>query len=94
VLLVISHHYCDDGRIEEAIERLDANSDRMTRAAGFLFRHRMQSEDDPLKLSTLTAWADQAAYDAYQSVPKPPRTPAPYSQIETEIYLIERSWSA
>jgi heme-degrading monooxygenase HmoA len=65
MFIVVVDHFCKPDRVDEAIDRIDRNGDQMARLPGFLFRYRMTGTADPLRMSTVTAWTDAAAYDAW-----------------------------
>ena len=37
----------------------------MSKRPGFLYRHRIESPKEPMKISTVTAWTDEASYKAW-----------------------------
>ncbi len=65
MFMVVVDHFCKAHRVDDAVARIDQNGDQMAEVPGFLFRYRMTGTANPLQLSTVTAWSDKAAYDAW-----------------------------
>ena len=65
--VVIVHHWCKRDMVEQALQRIDGNGDAMSRCPGFITRYRMEKPDEPLKISTVTVWADEASNDGWQA---------------------------
>ena len=97
MILVIVHHYLKPGTVEQAVGRLDANGERMARQPGYQFRYRLVSQEDPLKLSTVTGWDSVEAYEAWLQArrggdPGPAFAgESPYVRTETEVHRVERA---
>ncbi len=93
MFIVVVRHQVKPGMIDKATARIDGNGDRMAELPGFLFRHRMVAKTDPLIVSTVTAWAAEANFDAWQKIKAglPDTGESPYAKVETERHYVERS---
>lgn len=100
MILVIVHHYLKPGTVETAVGRLDGNGERMAQFPGYLFRYRLVSQTDPLKLSTVTGWESADAYEGWLQArrsgdPGPAfAAESPYVRTDTEVHLVERADTA
>lgn len=96
MVVVLVHHYCKPGTLEQAIRRLDANGERMATFPGFLFRQRLSCEEQPLRLSTVTAWDEAKDYEHWLAVrrsgdPGPAFAgESPYERTVTELCNVDR----
>lgn len=98
MLVLIVNHYVKPGpgMVESAIKRLDGNGDRMREMPGFAFRYRMVAKEDPLKLTTVTGWESEQAYEGWLTLrrsgdPGPVFAgESPYARTDTEMHLVER----
>lgn len=70
MVIVIVQHWCKPGMAERTRRRLDGNGEAMSRRPGFLYRHRIENPKEPLKVSTVTAWTDEASYRAWMDYKK------------------------
>lgn len=96
MFLVIVMHHCKPDLLAQAEARIDGNGDRMASFPGFLWRHRTVSKNDPLTLGTVTAWVDEASYDAWREAKaKDPDTgPSPYVSATSERHQVVVSHGA
>lgn len=94
MIIAIVHHWCKPDKVDAAREHIDHNGDKMATAPGFLFRYRIEPPGDPLKVSTVTAWADETALQAYRAA-NPPADPAdpdrPFARIENETFVVRHA---
>jgi len=67
---VIVHHYALKDQVEAAKRRLLENGLRAKRFPGFVMRQTLVAEDDPLKLTTITAWSSKREYEAWSTSPQ------------------------
>jgi heme-degrading monooxygenase HmoA len=65
MFIVVVRHWCRPGMVERARRRVDGNGELMARRAGFVYRHRIETPEDPARVSTITAWADEASCVAW-----------------------------
>lgn len=91
MFIAIVHHYCKSGQVEAAGARIDGNGDQMAGLPGFVFRHRLLDRDNDHKITTLTGWVDEAAYEASRSQrpSREPNAPTPYERTVREHYTVE-----
>jgi heme-degrading monooxygenase HmoA len=52
--------------VDAAIRRVDANGDSSAEAPGFLFRYRMETPNEPERISTVSGWESREAYRAWK----------------------------
>jgi heme-degrading monooxygenase HmoA len=92
--VVIVHHWCKPDMVEQARMRIDSNGEAMSRCKGFIARYRMEKPDEPLKISTVTVWADSGANDAWQSQKKSAaagsNAPSPYERWQNEAFHVAK----
>lgn len=93
MLTLIVHHWCKPACLADARARIDSNAKDMTGRPGFVMRQRMERPEDPLLVTTLTTWADEASYAAWQQWKKSRDDagggkPDYYERIVTERYLV------
>ena len=67
---VLTHHWAQADKIEEAKKLLDGNGEAQSRAPGFGARHTFISLSDPTKISTLVTWESNEIYDAWRASPE------------------------
>lgn len=93
MFIVLVRHQVKPGMIDQANARIDGNGDRMAELAGFLFRHRMIARNDPLLVTTVTAWTDEASFDAWIKIKAglPDKGESPYQRVETEKHAVASS---
>ncbi|HEY4135019.1 MAG TPA: antibiotic biosynthesis monooxygenase [Alphaproteobacteria bacterium] len=92
MFIVFVHHICKPDMVDQAVARIDENGDRMMKIPGFIFRHRTENKENKYQISTVTGWADEAAYDAWIAV-KGPADPgaSPYEKVVNERHLVRSS---
>lgn len=91
--IVYVHHECKPGMLDAAIGRVDTNGDLMSRIPGFLFRYRTRDLQNENKVSTVTGWKDEAAYDAWlaEKAKLPPDAGgSPYIKVVNERHACEK----
>jgi heme-degrading monooxygenase HmoA len=93
MFLVISHHHCKPGQVEAARERIDKNGAAMTSEPGFLYRYRIETEQKPGIVSTLTAWSAARDYMSFREKRSArgghDRQAAPFDRIDNESYEVQ-----
>jgi heme-degrading monooxygenase HmoA len=90
--LVIVHHWSKPGMLAATRELVDKVGNDMVSVPGFCFRHRIEQDNDLDKVSTLTAWDNEEAFEAYRKSRKPPAldNPAvPFHRYERELYTVK-----
>jgi heme-degrading monooxygenase HmoA len=97
MVIVILHHWVMPDKMAQARVRIDENGDAMAAAPGFRFRYRIENPDEPLKISTLTAWADDASHHNFRNA-KMARDAAngivaPYDRVEREVFQVKHAHS-
>lgn len=97
MFIVVVDHFCKPDRLDDAIARVDLNGDQMAELAGFLFRYRLTGTENALRLSTVTAWTDAAAYDgwlarkrAIEAAAGPNPKGSPYEKAVNTTYTVAR----
>lgn len=95
MFVVVVDHFCKPDRVGDAVARIDLNGDQMAQLPGFLFRYRMTGTANPLQMSTITAWTDQAAYDgwiarkrALEAAAGPGPKGSPYEKAVNTTYTV------
>jgi heme-degrading monooxygenase HmoA len=90
MFVVITHHVCKAGDVENARERIDKNGGAMTGEPGFLFRYRIGTASAPDVVSTLTVWKAEGDYQAYRNKRNYGHpASSPYQRIETQTYEVQ-----
>lgn len=93
--VVIVHHWCKPDMVEQARKRIDGNGDAMSRCPGFITRYRIEKPEEPLKVSTVTVWADEAANEAWQADKKSraaeSNTASPYERWLNEAFHVRHT---
>lgn len=94
MFVAIVHHYCKPGEAEAAGARIDQNGDRMQAQVGFVFRYRMLDAENDHKVTTITAWEDEAAYERSraQTPSRPKGEPTPYERTVREHYTVQSTY--
>jgi heme-degrading monooxygenase HmoA len=92
MFLVLVHHHCKPDKVEAAIARIDSNGDQMAKITGFLFRYRTTAKHDPLQISTVTGWANEASYDDWLNTKAtlPAEGESPYLSARSERHTVKR----
>ena len=67
---VLTHHWANEDRIDEARQLLDRNGDAQSRAPGFINRETLYSLNDPTKITTLVTWESNEIYDEWRGSPE------------------------
>lgn len=92
MIVVIVHHWCKPDSVDAAIKRVDENGDSSSAAPGFLFRYRLHRPEDPLRLSTVSAWTSREAYkawdDAKRARDKANNVVSPYERVVNEVFEV------
>jgi heme-degrading monooxygenase HmoA len=92
MIIVIVHHWCKPGMVEAARRRVDENGDLAASAAGLLFRYRLERPEEPLRISTVSAWTSREAYRAADAVKKAKDAAnpleSPYERALNEIFEV------
>ena len=95
MFIVVVHHRCKPGMVDAARKRIDGNGEAMAKAPGFHYRCRMEPGSDPLQVSTITAWTDEAAYRAFRGQ-RPPLdfvNPAiPFTKVENTQFIVQSAF--
>ena len=98
MLTFIVHHWCRPACIADARRRIDQNAADMAGRPGFVMRQRLERPEDPLLVTTLTTWADEASYAAWQQYKKSRDDqsggkPDFYEKIVTERFYVRAGGS-
>lgn len=95
MIIVIVHHWCKDDMVEIARKRIDENGVSSAAASGFLFRYRMERPEEPLRISTVTAWTSAEHYRRWKDERNKHDAAAgaasPYERALNEIFEVERA---
>ena len=67
---VLTHHWAEADKIEDAKKLLDGNGLAQSKAPGFSSRQTLISRNDPCKISTLVTWDSNEIYDACRASPE------------------------
>lgn len=67
---VLTHHWAQENKVEEAKALLDRNGEAQSHAPGFGARQTFISLADPTKISTLVTWDSNEIYDAWRASPE------------------------
>lgn len=97
MFIVIVHHWCKEGMLGVARDRIDRNGDAMAGVPGFQFRYRLEDPSSPLKVSTVTAWLNEADYKEWLSRKNQgmaTEAESPYEQVENSVYVVARAHGA
>jgi heme-degrading monooxygenase HmoA len=95
MIVVIVHHWCKPDMVDAARRRVDENGDSSAAAPGFLFRYRLARPDEPLRMSTVTAWTSAEAYrqwkDERNKYDAAAGAVSPYERAVNEIFEVKRT---
>ena len=87
----LANHWCKPGQIEAGQKFIDRQGEIMKTAPGFKFRYRMDDVAGRSNMTTLTAWADQAAFDQFRAGrPASNSTDPtyPFERVEYQDYIV------
>lgn len=88
MLMIIVDHHCRAGMKEQALRRIFDNGNRMATVDGFLFRHTGEETRNPLVITTVTGWRDEASYRAWLDVkPKDDGGESPYESFVNRSFV-------
>jgi heme-degrading monooxygenase HmoA len=81
--------------LAEARARIDGNGDAMSASPGFRFRYRIENENTPLRVSTVTGWDDVQSHQNFRNA-KIARDAAagtvnPYDRVENEVFMVQHA---
>lgn len=88
----IVHHWCRPGRVQAGRDHIDQVGLTTAAATGFLYRYRLETPDDPSKLTTMTVWRDRDSFAGFQAGRKPSdhSDPAnPFERLESETFDVK-----
>lgn len=92
MIIVIVHHWCKPDMVEAARTRIAGNAELAAAQPGFLFRYRLERPEEPLRLSTVSAWTTREAFRAADEVKKAKDRanpfPSPYERVLNEIFEV------
>jgi heme-degrading monooxygenase HmoA len=93
LIIVIVHHWCKPGMVDAARQRIDENGDLAATAPGLLFRYRLERPEEPLRISTVSAWTSRDAYRAATAAKNAKDQAAnqesPYERALNEVFEVE-----
>jgi heme-degrading monooxygenase HmoA len=89
----IVHHWAKSGQTEAGRKFIDENATKMENAPGFIYRQRLEPPEGPTFITTLTAWDDEAAYQAWRSKQTPySQVPHyPFERTEEQKFVVQSS---
>jgi heme-degrading monooxygenase HmoA len=67
---VLTHHWAQPGRVEDARALLERNGLAQSKAPGFGARQTLLSHSDETKITTLVTWESNEAYDVWRASPE------------------------
>ena len=92
MIIVVVHHWCKPDLVDAARRRVDENGDLAAAAPGFLFRYRLERPEEPLRISTVSAWTTREAYRAATEVKnakdKAANLESPYERALNEVFEV------
>jgi heme-degrading monooxygenase HmoA len=92
MIIVIVHHWCKPGMVEAARTRVDENGDLAAVQPGFLFRYRLERPEEPLRISTVSAWTTREAYrtatEAKNAKDRAAAVESPYERALNEVFEV------
>lgn len=92
MIIVIVHHWCKPDMVEVARRRIDENGDLAATAPGMLFRYRLERPEEPLRISTVSAWTSREAYRAATEMKNAKDAAAklesPYERALNEVFEV------
>ena len=91
MIVVITDHWTELERVADAEDHVDMQGRRMRSFDGFLFRFRIRVADDPLQVSTLTAWESTEALAAWTKAREEGRTEPKFgfARIVNTVYEVD-----
>ncbi|PZC43488.1 MAG: Heme-degrading monooxygenase HmoA [Chloroflexi bacterium] len=63
---VLTHHWAEQGKVENAIHILNGNGEAQSKAPGFINRTTLLSKTDPTQISSLVVWESDHIYDEWK----------------------------
>ncbi|HEU0072299.1 MAG TPA: antibiotic biosynthesis monooxygenase [Alphaproteobacteria bacterium] len=100
MFVVIVNHWCKPGKADVARARIDKNGEDMVAAKGFLYRYRMENPAEPDKVSTVTAWTEEAHYRVFkdwqraEAAKAPSPGESPYEKVVNETFDVKKEHRA
>ena len=91
---VLTHHWAQEGKVEESRRLLDGNGLAQSKAPGFVSRHTLYSASDPTKTTSLVIWESNEIYDAWRASPERSVAMAGAEDMWSRPPESERFWSA
>jgi heme-degrading monooxygenase HmoA len=92
MIIVVVHHWCKPDMVDAARRRVDENGDLAASAPGFLFRYRLERPEEPLRISTVSAWTTREAYraatEAKNVKDKAANLESPYERALNEVFEV------
>jgi heme-degrading monooxygenase HmoA len=67
---VLTHHWAQPDKVEEAKKLLDGNGTAQSKAPGFVSRQTLYSLGDATKITTLVVWDSNNIYDQWRASPE------------------------
>lgn len=67
---VLTHHWAQPDKVEEAKTLLDGNGTAQSKAPGFVSRQTLYSLGDSTKITTLVVWDSNDIYDQWRASPE------------------------
>ena len=67
---VLTHHWAEADKVEEARRLLDRNGLAQSKAPGFVSRQTLTAISDHTKVTTLVIWDSNEIYDAWRASPE------------------------
>ena len=63
---VLTHHWAEKDKVENARHILDGNGEAQRKAPGFISRTTLLSKRDPTQISSLVVWESDHIYDKWK----------------------------
>jgi heme-degrading monooxygenase HmoA len=70
VIGVLTHHWAQEDKLEEAKRLLERNGLAQAKAPGFVARQTLLSQSESTKITTLVTWESNEIYDAWRASPE------------------------
>ena len=67
---VLTHHWAQEEKLQEARDMLDGNGVAQGKAPGFVSRETYYSLSEPTKITTMVRWDSNEIYDRWRSSPE------------------------
>ena len=67
---VLTHHWAQADKIDEARKLLDRNGEAQSKAPGFVSRQTLIGIKDPAQITTLVVWTTNEIYDGWRASPE------------------------